>query len=69
MARRLTTEDVIDEVEHEDLDVNEPMMAGSDDEFDDIEDVYLEDVEEDDHDYSNSATPPHHPPCDTSDTP
>ena len=69
MARRLTTEDVIDEIEHEDLDVNEPMMAGSDDELDDIEDVYLEDVEEDDDDYSNSATPPHHPPCDTSDTP
>ena len=54
MARRLTSEDLIDEVEHEDLD--------------DIEDVYLENVE-DDHDYSNSATPPHHPPCDTSDTP
>ena len=46
------------------FDVDEPMMAGSDDEFDDIEDMYLEDVEEDDDD-SNSATPPHLPPSDT----
>ena len=64
MARRLTTEDVLDELEHEDLNADEPMMAGSDDEFDDIEDVYLEDVEDDDDD-SNSATPPHHSPSDT----
>ena len=52
MARRLTT-DVLDELEHEDFDVDEPMMAGSDDEFDDIEDVYLEDVEDD---YDSNST-------------
>ena len=45
MARRLTTEAVVDELELDD-DFDEPIMEGSDDEFDDIEDVYLEDVEE-----------------------
>ena len=56
---------MLDELEHEDLDVDEPMMVGSDDEFDDTEDVYLEDVGEDDDNDSNSATPPHHAPSDT----
>ena len=65
MARRLlTTEAVLEELELEDFDTDEPMMAGSDDEFDDIEDVYLEDVEDDDDD-DNSAAPPHLPPRDT----
>ena len=40
-------------------------MAGSDDEFDDVEDVYLEDVEDDDDDDSNGAAPPQPPPNDT----
>ena len=40
MARRLTTEAVVDELELDD-DFDEPIMEGSDDEFDDIEDVYL----------------------------
>ena len=39
MARRLSTEAVLEELEHDDdLDADEPMMAGSNDEFDDIED-------------------------------
>ena len=55
MARRLlTTEAVLEELELEDFDTDEPMMAGSDDEFDNISDVYLEDVEDDDDD-DNSA--------------
>ena len=33
-------------------------MAGSDDEFDDVEDVYLEDDDDD----SNGAAPPQLPP-------
>ena len=42
------------------------MVAGSDDDFDDVEDVRLEDVEDDgDDDNSNSASPPHLPPNDT----
>ena len=60
MVRRLMT-DVRDELQHEDFDADEPMMAGSDDEFNDIEDVYLEDVEDD----INSAAAPHLPPSDT----
>ena len=40
----------------------DPVLNYTEDEFDDIEDVYLEDVEDDD---SNSATPPHLLPCDT----
>ena len=66
MARRLlSTEAVLEELElDDDFDVDEPMMAGSDDEFDDIEDVYLEDVEEDDDD-NNSAAPPLLPPSNT----
>ena len=58
MARRLlSTEAVLEELKlDDDFDVDEPMMAGSDDEFDDIEDVYLEDVEDDDD--NNSAAPP-----------
>ena len=38
---------MLDELEHKNTDV-EPMMAGSDDEFEDFEDVYLEDVQDDD---------------------
>ena len=65
MARRLlSTEAVLEELElDDDFDVDEPMMAGSDDEFDDIEDVYLEDVEDDDD--NNSAAPPLLPPSNT----
>ena len=66
MARRLlSTEAVLEELElDDDFDVDEPMMAGSDDEFDDV-DVYLEDVEDDDDDDSNGAAPPQLPPSDT----
>ena len=65
MARRLTTEAVLVELElDEDFDADEPMMEDSDDEFDYDEDVQLEDVEKDDDD-SNSASPPHLPPSDT----
>ena len=58
MARRLlSTEAVLEELElDDDFDVDEPMMAGSDDEFDDVEDVYLEDVEDDDDDDSNTQS-------------
>ena len=45
-------------------DIDETMIAGSDDEFDDIEDVYLEDVGEDEDD-NNSAAPPLLPPSNT----
>ena len=39
MARRLSTEAVLEELEHDDdLGADEPMMAGSNDEFDDVED-------------------------------
>ena len=66
MARRmLSTEAVLEELElDDDFDVDEPMMPGSDDEFDDVEDVYLEDVEDDD-DESLGAAPPQPPPSDT----
>ena len=67
MARKLlSTEAVLEELDlDEDFDDDEPMMAGSDDEFDDIEDVYLEDVDDD----SNTAAPPHLPtPSSSSDT-
>ena len=51
MVRRLlSTEAVLEELELDDFDIDEPMMAGSDDEFNDVEDVYLEDVEDDDDD-------------------
>ena len=49
----LTTEDVLEELgldEQGDYDADEPMMPGSDDEFSDLEDVYLEDREDDDDD-------------------
>ena len=63
MARRMLSTAVLEELDlDEDFDDDEPMMIGSDDEFDDIEDVYLEDVEDDDDDDSNSAAPPHLPP-------
>ena len=42
----------------DDFDVDEPMMAGSDDKFDDVEDVYLEDVENEDDDDSNGGALP-----------
>ena len=46
---------VLEELElDDDFDLDEPMMAGSDDEFDDIEDVYLEDIEDND----NDSAPP-----------
>ena len=46
---RLTTEAVLQELGLEDnYDADEPMMPGSDDEFGDLEDGYLEDVEDDD---------------------
>ena len=51
MARRglLSTADVLDELELDQGDIDdEPMMPGSDDEF---EDVYLEDLEDDDNFY------------------
>ena len=54
MARRglLSTADVLEELELDqgDFDADEPMMLGSDDEFDD---VYLEDLEDEDDDEDN----------------
>ena len=49
MARRLlSTEAVLEELElDDDFDIDEPMMAGSDDKFEDVGDMYLEDVEDD----------------------
>lgn len=38
------------------FDADEPMMSGSDDEFSDLEDGYLKDVEDDDD--GNSPAPP-----------
>ena len=58
MARRLLSTELDD-----DSDVDDPLMAGSDDKFDDVEDVYLEDVEDNDDD-SNGAAPPQSPPND-----
>ena len=57
MARRLlSTEAVLEELElDDDFDIDEPMMAGSDD---NIEDVYLEDVEDDDDNTQCCSTPP-----------
>ena len=60
MARRglLSTADVLEELELDqgDFDADEPMMLGSDDEFDD---VYLEDLEdEDDEDNRDCYSPP-----------
>ena len=63
MARRLTTEAVVDELELDD-DFDEPIMEGSDDEFDDIEDVYLEDAEEDNDGDNHGAAPPQPSPTD-----
>ena len=65
MARRglLSTADVLEELELDqgDFDADEPMMLGSDDEFDD---VYLEDLEdEDDEDDNRDCYSP--PPSDT----
>ena len=54
MARRglLSTADVLEELELDqgDFDADEPMMLGSDDEFDD---VYLEDLEDEDDEDDN----------------
>ncbi len=54
MARRakLTAEAVLEELELElehDLDVDEPMMPGSDDEFSDLDDIEDDDDNDDDH--------------------
>ena len=67
MAKRLlSTEAVLEKLEFDDdFDVDEPMMAGSDDEFEDVENVYLEDVEDDDDSDSNGAARPQPPPNDT----
>ena len=48
-VRMMTTEDVLDELQlvEDNNNFDEPMMPGSDDEF---EDVYLEDLEDDDED-------------------
>ena len=63
MARRLTAEAVLEELElDDDFDADEPMMAGSDDEFDDIDDdVNFEDMSDDDDHSSEASAPPHHP--------
>ena len=62
MARRLlSTEAVLEELELDNFDVDEPMIAGSDDEFDNAEDVYLDDDDDD----SNGAASPHPPSSDT----
>ena len=61
MARRLlTTEAVLGKLElYDDFDTEEPMVAGSDDEFDNIDDVYLEDAldEDDDDDCCSNPLP------------
>ena len=44
MARRLTAEAVLEELEQDDFDDFEPMMPGSDDEFSDLEDVEDDDI-------------------------
>ena len=66
MARRLTAEAVLEELElDDDFDADEPMMAGSDDEFDDIDDdVNFEDMSDDDDHSSEASAPPHHPDSD-----
>ena len=64
----LTTEAVLEELGlgQGDIDADEPMMAGSDEEFSDFEDdVYLEDVEDDDEDDNRVCHCPLHPPSDT----
>ena len=68
MARRLlTTEAVLEELEvDQDFDADEPMMSGSEDEFDDVEDADLENGEDDDEDENKSAAPPHLPPSNSS---
>ena len=64
---RLTTEAVLQELGLEDdYDADEPMMPGSDDEFSDLEDGYLEDVEDDDD--SDTPPPPSDAPTPSSDT-
>ena len=70
MAKRLTTEDVLEELELEqdDFDADEPMMPGSDDEFSDLEDGHLEDIEDDDDGDNDICHSPSHPPP-PSDTP
>ncbi len=81
MARRakLTAEAVLEELELElehDLDVDEPMMPGSDDEFSDLDDIEDDDDNDDDHcslphsPASGSSSdighsPSHPPPSDT----
>ena len=62
---RLTAEAVLEELElNDDFDADEPMMAGSDDEFDDIDDdVNFKDMSDDDHS-SEASAPPHHPDSD-----
>ena len=66
-ARRgmLTTELALEELglDQGDFDADEPMMAGSDEEFSDFEDdVCLEDVEDDDEDDIRVCHSPLHPP-------
>ena len=62
---RLTTEAVLQELGLEDdYDADEPMMPRSD-EFSDLEDGYLEDVEDDD---SDTPPPPSDAPTPSSDT-
>ena len=59
MARLLTTEGVLEELDLEDdYDDDEPMMPGSDDEFSDLEDV------EDDDDNNDCDFPPPSSPND-----
>ena len=54
MARLMTTEEVVDELQlSDDFDVDEPMMPGSDDEFSD-----LENVDDDDDTSSTPIAPP-----------
>ena len=54
MARLMTTEEVVDELQlSDDFDADEPMMPGSDDEFSDLEDIENDSDDDDD----TSSTP------------
>ena len=63
MARLMTTEEVVDELQlsDDDFDADEPMMPGSDDEF-----IDLEDIENDSDDDDDTSCTPTAPPTQTS---
>ena len=63
----LTTEAVLEELglDQGDFDADESMMAGSGEEFSHFEDVYLEDVEDDEDDNRVCHSPLHPPPSET----